>query len=128
MNNSSDRGDEIIHVILSNIVRQDQILESQLGKHCLSRCGCGWWVETVMIITIVICPHGLTGNTGLYDQLHNHCRRLMDFLMTKCWSSGKSSLFLTGQSVARPHGTALQSTLLPGMEGGASLPLSSARS
>ena len=27
----------------------------------------------------------------------------MDFLMTKCWSSGKYSLFLTGQSVLTAH-------------------------
>ena len=105
MNNSSDRGDEIIHVIFSNTYYETRL------DTWLSRCGCGWWVETVMIITIVMCRHGLTGNTELSEQVRNYCRRLMDFPMTKCWSSGKSFLFLTGQSVrqavARPPGTPL---------------------
>ena len=100
MNNSSDRGDEIIHVIyLAILWDKTGYLTDWAGV------GVGGEVETMMIITIATCRHGLTGNRELFYQLENYCRRLMDFLMTKCWSSGKYSLFLTGQSVTRPHGT-----------------------
>ena len=91
MTHSSDRGDEIIHVIFSNIVRQDigYLTEQQVWVWVVGgddddyhNSNVSTWFNSKLRIII---------------NYRSYCRRLMDFLMTKCWSSGKSSLFLTGQ-------------------------------
>ena len=95
MNNSSDRGDEIIHVC--NIEQYND----KTG-YLIVRATEQVWVWVVggdhddyhnsNVSTWFNWKHRIISN---YDTIY--CRRLMDFLMTKCWSSGKYFLFLTGQ-------------------------------